>query len=621
MSGTARVTAAKAATPAPQFKLSVGPVNDRFEREADATADRVMRMPTPASPLAAVRACPTGLQRQPVAAPMPAAGGNGMSRAAERAIRGFIGAGAPLPTGTRDFMEARFGHDFGHVRIHTGETADHAARGLGARAFTLGHDIAFARGQWSDGPSGRHLLAHELTHVLQQTGTAAVVQRDPGEVDAPKGPAPFFGMEAASDALSGIQIAFKVKTIPHADSMRFDQNIARPPYSIKTYTRSGDNGGPPVIVYYNVVRTEPGLIGPTLWTEYYVGPDSIVKFLAEVPIHSGAASMSYMFGPPAPNSVEGARFVEAVMAGEGREAADAYGSSLYESITDPGWWVQMLSGVAGMFEAPAAAVAPRPPPALRLVSSQPARAVTSVVGRSTAVTLPTAGANALKAVAVEAPRAAPALRLMPAPAVRAVPLIPPEIAAAVSASMAPNRGKVAVPSTKSKNDDEQDRKNGDACQRRLGLRPGVNARWHMQRPAINGNTTVLAAAFRLDKGIPPPPGQDTTERSRDWTHAVGRPTDDAGHVIGNRFGGQATFNATAGNIFPQDLSFNRGTMVSYDKVVAQKHAEGCDVCANIGLIYDSDKSLRPSASLYTYFWRSVGAKEFNPPVSVLVPNR
>jgi hypothetical protein len=171
----------------------------------------------------------------------------------------------------------------------------------------------------------------------------------------------------------------------------------------------------------------------------------------------------------------------------------------------------MLGGVAGMFEAPAVTVTLRPPPGLRLVSSQPARAVNAVVGRSTAVTLPTAGSNALKAVAAEAPRTAPVLRLVPTPAVEVAPLaqptplIPPVIASTVTASISARRGKVAAPSTKSKSEDEEDRKTGDACQRRLGLRPdnpdGVVNPHHRGLCASKTNAakhlySVLAARYR-----------------------------------------------------------------------------------------------------------------------------
>ncbi len=77
--------------------------------------------------------------------------------------------GQPLDAASRAFMEPRFGHEFGHVRVHTGEKAARSARNLDALAYTVGHDVVFASGQYSPHSSaGRRLLAHELTHVLQQ---------------------------------------------------------------------------------------------------------------------------------------------------------------------------------------------------------------------------------------------------------------------------------------------------------------------------------------------------------------------------------------------------------------------------------------------------------------------
>src|SRR5262249_7275428 len=66
----------------------------------------------------------------------------------------------------------------------------------------------------------------------------------------------------------------------------------------------------------------------------------------------------------------------------------------------------------------------------------------------------------------------------------------------------------------------------DACQDLFNLTPGINDRWHRQRPAIGGEITVSSAAFRLDQGIDPPPGQDTTVDSRLWVRKIGLPQDD-----------------------------------------------------------------------------------------------
>lgn len=79
-----------------------------------------------------------------------------------------IGGGTSLPADQRAHFGARLGQDLAHVRIHTDSGADASARMLGALAFTRGNDIAFRRGAYAPGlPSGQHLLAHELAHVVQ----------------------------------------------------------------------------------------------------------------------------------------------------------------------------------------------------------------------------------------------------------------------------------------------------------------------------------------------------------------------------------------------------------------------------------------------------------------------
>lgn len=95
--------------------------------------------------------------------------------------------GQPLDAELRGFMEPRFGHDFGQVRVHTGPLASRAARSVNALAFTFGHDIVFGDGQYRPRTQeGRRLIAHELVHVIQQdatVGSEAPVMRAacPGE--------------------------------------------------------------------------------------------------------------------------------------------------------------------------------------------------------------------------------------------------------------------------------------------------------------------------------------------------------------------------------------------------------------------------------------------------------
>lgn len=86
-------------------------------------------------------------------------------------------SGRPLDAATRSFMEPRFGQDFSHVRVHTDSRAHDSARAVGAMAYTVGRDVIFGAGQYAPGTGdGRRLLAHELAHVVQQGGSAPVMQ-------------------------------------------------------------------------------------------------------------------------------------------------------------------------------------------------------------------------------------------------------------------------------------------------------------------------------------------------------------------------------------------------------------------------------------------------------------
>jgi hypothetical protein len=79
------------------------------------------------------------------------------------------GGGSPLEADTRVDMEARFGHDFGDVRVHTDGAAHESARSVNAQAYTVGTNVVFQQGRYEPASDeGRHMLAHELTHVVQQ---------------------------------------------------------------------------------------------------------------------------------------------------------------------------------------------------------------------------------------------------------------------------------------------------------------------------------------------------------------------------------------------------------------------------------------------------------------------
>src|SRR5262245_16028869 len=92
--------------------------------------------------------------------------------AVQAQVDGLRGGGQPLPESTRAFFEPRFGYDFSKVRVHTDGEAASSATAVNALAYTSGQNIVFGPAQYTPGSdAGRRLLAHELTHVIQQSRT------------------------------------------------------------------------------------------------------------------------------------------------------------------------------------------------------------------------------------------------------------------------------------------------------------------------------------------------------------------------------------------------------------------------------------------------------------------
>ena len=94
--------------------------------------------------------------------------------------RVLAGSGRPLDSALQQDMGQRFGHDFSRVRVHSGGAAEQSAQDVNANAYTVGHDMVFGAGRFAPGThEGRRLIAHELAHVVQQRGTAPMIQRQP----------------------------------------------------------------------------------------------------------------------------------------------------------------------------------------------------------------------------------------------------------------------------------------------------------------------------------------------------------------------------------------------------------------------------------------------------------
>lgn len=196
-----------------QAKLTVGRPDDAYEKEADKMAEKVTSMPDAALQRVSDKQDEEQLQAKPLAGqitpllqrkddapeeeqeepvqskriqrqagdeeeqtvqakaaierPQPVSSGT------ESGINCMRSGGRPLDAPTRRYFEPRFGRGFGDVRVHTDGRAAETARSLNARAFTLGNDVVFGAGEYAPhSMKGRRLLAHELTHTVQQKGRA-----------------------------------------------------------------------------------------------------------------------------------------------------------------------------------------------------------------------------------------------------------------------------------------------------------------------------------------------------------------------------------------------------------------------------------------------------------------
>jgi hypothetical protein len=191
----ARKTSAPSSAPA----LKIGRPDDAFEHEADRAADEVMT--------GAGTGAQWSLSRMSIAPPLQrkCSCGGGEKECEECKAKGTLqrkasgatetshapaivhdvlhSGGRPLDRATRNFFEPRFGVDFGKVRIHTDAQAESSARDVAARAYTVENRIVFNSGQYSPHTQeGRKLLAHELTHVVQQTGGRGTGRKSPRAV-------------------------------------------------------------------------------------------------------------------------------------------------------------------------------------------------------------------------------------------------------------------------------------------------------------------------------------------------------------------------------------------------------------------------------------------------------
>src|SRR5271169_253469 len=219
--------------------ITVGPANDPLERQAERSANDAMQasgsfVATPAS--SAERTAAAGI-----------------------VDRGSVGnvlasPGRPLDGDMLHLMESRLGHDFSRVRVHDDAAAASAAVSMGARAFTVGTDVAFSESLNGASFEGRHLLAHELAHVVQQSSrgnSSLFVQRQPKQTQAqqagPTLPQPIIALlqqasegQWALNALNTYKVTLVLTNVGlpakyEANSNTCTMNIALPPGVVASY--------------------------------------------------------------------------------------------------------------------------------------------------------------------------------------------------------------------------------------------------------------------------------------------------------------------------------------------------------------------------------------------------
>ncbi|MBE8992714.1 DUF4157 domain-containing protein, partial [Nostoc sp. LEGE 12450] len=148
-----------------QAKLTIGEPGDKYEQEADRVASQVVKQINVSKPVQ-LRQGQT-IQRRGVI------GGEQPSTVLDKTINSARGSGQPIEASLQHSIGQAMGADFSGVRVHTGTQADKLAQSIQAEAFTTGQDVFFRQGKYEpESLRGQELIAHELTHVVQQNGGA-----------------------------------------------------------------------------------------------------------------------------------------------------------------------------------------------------------------------------------------------------------------------------------------------------------------------------------------------------------------------------------------------------------------------------------------------------------------
>jgi archaellum component FlaC len=259
-----------------QPRLTVSQPGDRYEQEADSVANQIMRMARPEPKInfggmnsqdimqRKCAACEEEVQTK------PANDGSVHTEAnIESQLNSSKGGGSPLSAEVRDFMEPRFSNKFDNVRVHTDSNAVQMSRSLGAQAFTHGSDVYFGAGK---SPGNNELTAHELTHVVQQTGAVQKksdvspapthIQRAPDAMPPKKGTTKIDKKDTTITA-SGKNITEAITNLTSQGKGEAGSVTCAPEKDVKTY--QADDKSDEIVYEADVSVTETKAM--PVWTE------------------------------------------------------------------------------------------------------------------------------------------------------------------------------------------------------------------------------------------------------------------------------------------------------------------------------------------------------------------
>lgn len=238
-----------------QAKLQVGAAGGQFEQEADRVAEQVMHMSDSALPATGATG---GSDHSP---PVIRRDGSGAAQGNAQVPDNFVsalGPGQPLDVASRYWFEQRFGTDFGGVRVHADADAAQSARAINAHAYTLGQDVVFGADQYRpQSAQGKRLLAHELTHVVQQGNAAGPIRRtlsDGHDLSSPRF-SRMLDLEAVYDDEALVQEGSTGRGVQAIQQALYDLGFPLP-----NYGADGDFGGETKAALKAFQRANPPLV-------------------------------------------------------------------------------------------------------------------------------------------------------------------------------------------------------------------------------------------------------------------------------------------------------------------------------------------------------------------------